>query len=160
MQFLSKLEQHCYDVTNKYFLYTIFNVSETTKNNFCWNYCWLFITCVMKMSWCMAENHTTFMLLSTFFFATLLLHNNIIYSFLSINILNSFSEEKRTFLQATFDNDWTTLKNGPHSLFSPWGTCPNHSLQTVYFVLFLYPQLLLFTYWVNLENDKLILMST
>lgn len=29
----------------------------------------------------------------------------------------------------------------------------------VYFVLFLYPQLLLFTYWVNLENDKLILMS-
>lgn len=117
MQFLSKLEQHCYDVTNKYFLYTIFNVSETTKNNFCWN-CWLFITCVMKMSWCMAENHTTFMLLSTFFFATLLLHN-IIYSFLSINILNSFREEKRMFLQATFDNDWTTLKNGPHSLFSP-----------------------------------------
>ena len=53
-----------------------------------------------------------------FFFATLLLHN-IIYSFLSINILNSFSEEKWMFLQATFDNDWTTLKNGPHSLFSP-----------------------------------------
>ena len=146
MQFLSKLEQHCYDVTNKYFLYTIFNVSETTKNNFCWNYCWLFITCVMKMSWCMAENHTTFMLKSTFFFATLLLHNNIIYSFLSKNILNSF------------DNDWTILKNGPHSLFSPWRTCQNQSLQSVYFVLFLYPQLLLFTYWVTLENDKLILM--
>ena len=81
-----------------------------------------------------------------FFFATLLLHNNIIYSFLSKNILNSF------------DNDWTILKNGPHSLFSPWRTCQNQSLQSVYFVLFLYPQLLLFTYWVTLENDKLILM--
>ena len=93
-----------------------------------------------------------------FFFATLLLHNNIIYSFLSINILNSFSKEKRMFLQANFDNDWTILKNRPNSLFSPWGTCQNHSLQSVYFVLFLYPQLLLFTYWVTLENDKLILM--
>ena len=146
MQFLSKLEQHCYDVTNKYFLYTIFNVSETTENNFCWNYCCLFITCVMKMSWCMAENHTTFMLLSIFFLQHYYYITTLFYSFLSINILNSF------------DNDWTILKNGHHSLFSPWRTCQNQSLQSVYFLLFLYPQLLLFTYWVNLENDKLILM--